>query len=64
MDLNGIEPRERGARIVWDMGLLEVLCENQHEKGREKQKPAWLIVWFFTHSSPGSHEESLFEAKD
>lgn len=59
MDLNGIEPRECGARIVWAMCLLEVLCENQHEKGRER-----LIMWFFTHSSLGSHEESLFEAKD
>lgn len=59
MDLSGIEPRVCGARIVWDMSLLEVLCENQHEKGREK-----LIMWFFTHSFPGSHEESLFEAKD
>lgn len=59
MDLNGIEPRECGARIVWDLGLLEALCENQHEKGRER-----LTVWFFTHSSLGSHEESLFEAKD
>lgn len=50
------ELRECGARNCLGSGLLEVLCENQHEN-RQREADCVVLHTFF---SVGSHEESLF----